>query len=204
MHGRKDGDPYDEIYKVSGKWYSLLREAWINPCNLKSKDGGGDFQRTCEYLDLAKNFHKIIVNTFHSNSYVHYGADRKRRSFGEVVWEIKNCADHTGWQNWPIVDDTRQGTLDLVRWRPTGSNTALMPFGEDMPDPVCATINRADAPGDQTVPVKSADHQLSSMKMKAVFRQTGYEHQSSCKDPNAVASMLYSIVRIASGAIWKC
>jgi hypothetical protein len=37
-----------------------------------------------------------------------------------------------------------------------------------------------------------------------VFRQNGYEHQSSYKDPRAIASTLYSIVRIAQQAKWKC
>jgi hypothetical protein len=39
---------------------------------------------------------------------------------------------------------------------------------------------------------------------KGVFRQTGYEHQSSYKAPQAIASTLYSIVRIAQEATWKC
>jgi hypothetical protein len=39
---------------------------------------------------------------------------------------------------------------------------------------------------------------------KGVFRQIGYEHQSSYKDPRAIASTLYSIVRIAQKATWTC
>jgi hypothetical protein len=69
---------------------------------------------------------------------------------------------------------------------------------------VHAAILPPSAPGDQTVPAKSADHQLNSGLFKGVFRQTGYEHQSSYKDPRAIASTLYSIVRIAQKATWKC
>jgi len=144
------------------------------------------------------------MNSFHPQSYAHYGADQKRKSFGEVVWEIKNCANSEGWQQWPILGDTRQGSLDLVRWSPVGSNKALMPFGEDVPSPVRAMILPPGVPGDQTVPAKSADHQLHSGKFKGIFRQTGYEHQSSYKDPRVIASTLYSIVRIAQNATWKC
>ncbi|MGZ5199115.1 MAG: esterase/lipase family protein [Telluria sp.] len=211
----KQGDPYSEIYKVRGKWYALFREEWINPSHLTQREGGGTFERTCTYLDKAKNFHQTIAHTFHPNSYAHYGADRERRSFGEVIWEIdKNCADPMGWQDWPIISDTRQGKLELVRWDPHSENKALRPWtagprmpqegAGEMPESVHATILQPTAPGDQTVPSKSADYQLKSGVFKGVFRQTGYEHQSSYKDPLAIAATLYSIVRIAQKATWKC
>jgi hypothetical protein len=115
----KQGDPYREIYKVRGKWYALFREDWINPSGLRPREGGGTFTRTCEYLDKAQGFHQKINSTFHPNSYAHYGTDPERRSFGEVIWEIdRNCADPSGWQDWPILSDTKQGKLELVRWDP--------------------------------------------------------------------------------------
>jgi len=203
----KQGDPYGEIYKVKGKWYALFLEAWINPSGMQPRAGGGTFLRTCNYLNRAQSFHQNIAGTYHPNSYAHYGADRGRKSFSEVIWEIENtCADPTGWQNWPILSDTRQGKLELVHWDPLGSNNrALHPFSEDeMPAPIHATILPPSAPGDQTVPARSADHQLNSGMFKGVFRQTGYEHQGSYKDPRAIASTLYSIVRIAQSAKWTC
>jgi hypothetical protein len=201
----KQGDPYSEIYKVRGKWYALFREDWINPSDRTPDKGGGTFERTCRYLDRAQNFHQTIANTFHPNSYAHYGADRERQSFSEVVWEIRNCADPAGWQNWPIVSDTRQGRLQFTAWDPHGvNNIGALPFNDTVAGPVHAAILPPSAPGDQTVPTRSADHQLNSGMFKGVFRQTGYEHQSSCKDPRAIASTLYSIVRIAQKATWKC
>jgi broad specificity phosphatase PhoE len=201
----KQGDPYSEIYKVRGKWYALFREDWINPSGLQPEQGGGTFKRTCEYLDKVQGFHQQIANTFHPNSYAHYGADRKRQSFGEVIWEIRNCADPTGWQDWRIRGDTRQGRLEFVSWDPDGvNNIGALPFNDTVPGPLHAAILPPSAPGDQTVPAKSADHQLNSGMFKGVFRQTGYEHQSSYKDPRAIASTLYSIVRIAQKATWKC
>jgi pimeloyl-ACP methyl ester carboxylesterase len=200
----KNGDPYNEIYKTRGKWYSLLREEWINPSGQTGRMGGGSFKRTCDYLDKAQGFHQQINQTFHPNSYAHYGADNERRSFGEVVWDIsRNCVDATGWQDWPIVSDSRQGQLELVRWTPT--HKAFPPrVGAAVNNSSCATLLPPAAPGDQTVPAKSADHQLNSGKFKGIFRQIGYEHQSSYKDPNAIASTLYSIVRIAQQAKWQC
>jgi hypothetical protein len=201
----KQGDPYNEIYKVRGKWYALFREDWINPSGRTRKKGGGTFERTCEYLDKARGFHRTIAGTFHPNSYAHYGVDKERRSFGEVVWDIGNCADPAGWQNWPIVSDSKQGRLEFASWDPEGvNNIGALPFDDRAPGPMHATILPPLAPGDQTVPAKSADRQLNSGIFKGVFRQTGYEHQSSYKDPLAIASTLYSIVRIAQEATWKC
>jgi hypothetical protein len=196
----KHEDPYKEIYKLRGKWYALFREEWINPSNYTEKQGGGTFKRTCEYLDIAQNFHRQIAHTFHPNSYAHYGADHGQQSFGEVVWDIRNCANSTGWQNWSIVSDTRQGRLDFTSWdEHPEDNIGALPFD----DALHATILPPSAPGDQTVPARSADHQLHSGMFQGVFRQTGYEHQSSYKDPRVVASTLYSIVRIAQKATWK-
>jgi broad specificity phosphatase PhoE len=201
----KQGNPYDEIYKVRGKWYALFREDWINPSGRTPSRGGGTFERTCEYLDKAEGLHRKIANTFHPNSYAHYGADRGQHSFEEVVWEIRNCSDPSGWQNWPIVSDSRQGRLEFASKHRHGvNNIGALPFNDAAPGPMHAMILPPSAPGDQTVPAKSADHQLNSGMFKGVFRQTGYEHQSSYKDPRAIASTLYSIVRIAQKATWNC
>jgi hypothetical protein len=201
----KKGDPYNEIYKVRGKWYALFpQEEWINPSGLPPSQGGGTFKRICEYLDQAQSFHRRIADTFDLNSYAHYGADPNRRSFAEVVWKIDDhCVDPTGWQNWPILDDTKQGMVELVRWVPRAENKAFR-YIAGVPKPIHATILPPADPGDQTVPMKSADHQLNSGIFKGVFRQVGYEHQDSYKDPRTIASTLYSIVRIAQEARYKC
>lgn len=200
----KQGDPYNEIYKLRGKWYALLREDWINPSNVPPKKEGGTFARTCRFLDQARQFHQTIASTYHPNSYAHYGADDGRQSFGEVVWEIRNCADPSGWQDWSVVRDSRQGRLEFTSWDQDGANSiGALPFNDNRPVPMHAAILPPSAPGDQTVPAKSADHQLNSGTFKSVFRQTGYEHQSSYKDPQAIASTLYSIVRIVQHASWK-
>ena len=161
--------------------------------------------RTCRYLDRARAFHKNIAETFHPNSYAHYGVDQARKSFSEVVWEISdNCNDLNDWQNWPIIGDTKQGTLELVRPKFDADAQSLLPNIDEQPGAVYATILPPSAPGDQTVPSKSADYQLKSGVFKGVFRQTGYEHQSSYLDDKAVACTLYSILRIAQSANSEC
>ncbi|MEM3040985.1 MAG: hypothetical protein QXG97_03030, partial [Nitrososphaerota archaeon] len=58
-------------------------------------------------------------------------------------------------------------------------------------------------PGDRTVPIRSSDQQLFSGRCRAVFRQTGYEHQDSYKDGNVLAATLYSIIKIALEMKWS-
>lgn len=199
----KKGDPYEEIYKVRGKWWSLFREEWINPGRLPEAASG--WNETVKKLNRAKEFHHAITDTYHDHSYAHYAADPARMAFGNVVWDIsKHCADTTGWDNWPIVGDTRQGRLDLIRWDEAAPDKAFARrVGATVPPPIQAAILPATEPGDLTVPMRSSDHQLRSGKFKGIFRQTGYEHQDAYKDERVLAATLYSIVRIALQAKWK-
>jgi hypothetical protein len=59
------GDPYEEIYKLRGKWYGLLREEWINPAQQEF----AGYDRTVIYLNKAKAFHNAIASTYHDQSY---------------------------------------------------------------------------------------------------------------------------------------
>lgn len=201
----KDGDPYEEIYKLKGKWYSLFKEEWINPSGLSAKERGGSFARTIEYLEQAKDFHNKIEETYHENSYAHYGVDPARPGWGNVVWEVSPLSvENIGYDSWNIETDNKQGSIMLTASTSSPLNkqsrgklpkVGNFSFGVRIMSPV--------EPGDQTVPIRSSDAQLRSGKFKAIFRQKGYEHQDSYKNPEAIASTLYSIVRIAQQAQWK-
>jgi hypothetical protein len=194
------GDPYEEIYKVRGKWYGLLREEWINPAGLTDRG----VARTTRLLDDVKAFHRAISNTYHDHSYAHYGADPERRSWHHVVWEIDPTSTVPDIEAATIAGDDRRGTLTL---HASGAHTPLgrgttKPGVTTKPDVRVKLRNGVD-PGDQTVPVHSADHQLRSGKFKAVFRQTGYEHQDSYKDERALHSTLYCLASIVQTMTWS-
>jgi pimeloyl-ACP methyl ester carboxylesterase len=188
------GDPYEEIYKLRGKWYGLLREQWIN---LARQTTGASFDRTCAYLDQAKAFHNAIAETYHGCSYAHYGADRNRAAWHRVVWEIDARATVPDMETLTIAGDNRQGKLTV------GGPNVSTRVGKGTNYSAIVTLRAAGDPGDQTVPLHSADHQLRSGKFKGVFRQTGYEHQDSYKDERALRSTLYSLVRIAQTMTWS-
>ncbi|MCD9230582.1 esterase/lipase family protein [Ralstonia pseudosolanacearum] len=178
------GDPYEEIYKLQDRWYGLIRPEWINPAKLPK----AGLTRTHEFLDQAKAFHRTIEQTYHDQSYAHYGADNGRPTWRNVTWEINERATVGNVDALRIVTDTQQGALEVADATAQRIRVRLLP---------------ADGPGDQTVPLYSADHQLRSGKFKGLFRQTGYEHQASYKDEHALCSTLYSLVRIAQTMQWS-
>ncbi|WP_213953818.1 hypothetical protein [Variovorax sp. dw_954] len=188
----KHGDPYEEIYKLRNEWYGLLREQWLNPANVRF--AGVD--RTHGYLDDAKTFHNRIANTYHPQSYAHYGADDAHRAWHHVVWQVDSRSTVPNVSALRIHFDGEMGEMGM---KAEGASTRV---GHRTTEIVPVKLVPASDPGDQTVPAHSADHQLRSGVFKGIFRQTGYEHQDSYKDAGALHSTLYSLVRIAQSMDW--
>lgn len=196
------GDPYQEIYPRTDVWWGLFREEWINPAGQESS--GIVF--TKGHLVKAKKFHQKINATYHPVSYAHYGCDAKRPAFQNVIWEVPDTLPADRLDALHIIRDDTQGTIHLTT--DTDAPTLPIHLTKELHDKLASTSYAALRPpvdpGDQTVPMHSSDAQLRSGKFKGIFRQTGYEHQDSYKDPDAVASTLYAIVRIAQEMTWKC
>lgn len=184
----KNGDPYAEIYCIKDKWYGLLREEWLNP----AQERNAGFDTTCRLLLEAKRFHLAIEHTYHPQTYAHYCADPKRRSWATVTWIYEMPIIAGNWKELVVADDDQRGHFSLnsaqgAERNLTGITVKLAP---------------SEGAGDQTVPIRSSDHQLTSGKCKAIFRQTGYEHQASYDDVQAFHATLFSIIKIASTMRW--
>ena len=185
------GDPYEEIYKVRDKWYGLLREDWINPAGAS----GQGIERTIALLNNARDFHKAICTTYHNESFAHYGADPKHAAWHNVVWDLDEDAPAESIDRLNIVTDNGKGELELI-------DPAPLTLNKKRPQCNAKMLAAAD-PGDQTVPLHSAEAQLHCGKFKGIFRQSGYEHQASFSDSAVLASTLYSLLRIASKMKWS-
>lgn len=184
------GDPYEEIYKLTNIWYGLLREEWLNPASAQS----AGIQYTCGLLDDARRFHDITAATYHQHTFAHYGADENRPSWEHITWYLNSNVRNSDWRKLAIASDSKQGKLVLET--PDSSP-------RQQKEVVVASLAHSQGAGDETVPVRSADHQMRSGKLLGIFKQAGYEHQSSYEDKQVLNATLYSIVRIAQAMKWR-
>lgn len=187
----QNGDPYEEIYKLHDNWLGLLREKWINPAHAKTSG----FKNTCALLDRAKEFHSTINNFYHDCSYGHYGADKNRVAWRNVIWEIDSNAKIENLEGLKIASDDGKGKLRVIDPALQKTTNSLAEFNIKLSEPI--------DPGDQTVPLHSADVQLVSGKFKGIFRQTGYEHQASYSNAEVIATTVYCLLQIISTMKWS-
>ena len=154
-----------------------------------------DFSNTITLLDRAKIFHAKIGDTYHDESYAHYGVDSDKKAWHKVVWEAGENFEINEVDSLILIEDNKKGDLELIQ-------PAILKL-EGPSASVDVKMLDAAEPGDETVPSHSADAQLLSKKFKAIFRQTGYEHQESYSDSSAIASTMYSLFKIISNMKWS-
>ena len=112
-----------------------------------------------------------------------------------MVWEVAKNAEIGRVDLLRIVADDAKGQMTMID--PTTAT-----HGPNGAAPFTVKLLDAAEPGDQTVPLHSADAQFHSKKFKGIFRQIGYEHQSSYSDSAVIAATLYSLFQIASTMTW--
>jgi hypothetical protein len=112
------------------------------------------------------------------------------------VWEIEKDARVQNVNLLTIAADNEKGNLTMIDpTLPADKKEGRAKFNVRLLDPA--------EPGDETVPLHSADAQLRSGKFKGIFRQTGYEHQSSYSKSEVIEATLYSLFQIASTMKWS-
>ncbi len=87
-------DPYTEIYQRKDCWWALINPDFIDPAGLVAKTvdkEGYDsvFDVYVRNIEIVRELHDYIKNSYHINTYAHYGADKNHQSFGQVVWRCK-------------------------------------------------------------------------------------------------------------------
>jgi len=68
---------------------------------------------------------------------------------------------------------------------------------------ILLSLRSAVDAGDETVPSQRSARQISGILFEHGKTGGGYEHQDSYAAPEVMASMLYSVARIASTANWS-
>lgn len=162
----------------------MLNPEWINPA-LKKYEGVTPYQMAKERLLFAQRFHTNIKNLYHPTTYASYGADPSQKTYGSVTWRADtfDLASHGDPLTWTLESEDAKGNI-VVR---TQGNKLLT-----------LKLAPAEEAGDQTVPAKASAEAVGGTH----FRQSGYDHQNSYNDDKVLASLLYSIVKIANTATW--
>lgn len=176
-------------------WWRLVNPNWVNPANRRVEDGAGLVNVRKRLID-ANAFLDSIEKTFHpTNCYASFCASEEHKSYGNLVFKVMNpevldarrislpSAD-----KWILLTDDKKGTLTVQ----AGIRVLTL------------KLQPVEAVGDETVPAeRSASKIVGTLFTHGKNKGTGYEHQNSYSNPNVLASMLYSIVKIAGSAEWK-
>jgi pimeloyl-ACP methyl ester carboxylesterase len=195
-----DGMPLREIYlQGDGKWWRLFNEDWINPAGKKYKKSSA-WEMVKKRVFNAQRFHDKIKDTFHANTYASYGTDTTENNLthGTVIYKVDSLSNDLNDiassmspgrgapSTWEIISEDGKGDLIVMSAEKRKFKLKLLP--------------PKDA-GDGTVP---SDYSAAKVKAKICFKQTGYDHQGSYHNDLVLASMLYSVVKIANTAEgWK-
>jgi len=186
----------ESIYLQAEKnWWRLVNPSWVNPANGKLKDGAG-LVNVQKRLIKANEFLDSIEKTFHpTNCYASFCSSEEHKSYGNLVFKVMNPevrdVRHISLPSantWKLLTDDKKGTLTVQ------AGTRVLTL----------KLQPVEAVGDETVPAeRSASKIVGTLFTHGQKKGTGYEHQNSYSNPNVLASMLYSIVKIASSAEWK-
>lgn len=189
------GNAVDEIYTQGPqKWWRLINPEWIDPAGQATMptNKGGKSERligleaTMKRAKEAMRFANAIENTFHERTYAHYGNDPDHPAWNEVSWRVidGDAAKAGDPANWTMVPGEKGD-----------SKTGLLKVRGSYGTELILKLQPPLAAADGTVPVERS---ASKVKAKVKFVQRGYDHQNSYTNPDADASTLYSIVRIAN------
>ena len=186
----------DSIYlQPEMNWWRLVNPSWVNPANGKTKDGAG-LANVKKRLIKANLFLDSIEKTFHpTNCYASFCSSEEHKSYGILVFKVMNPEVWDARQSslpsadtWKLLTDDKKGTLTVQ----AGKKVLTL------------KLQPVEAVGDETVPAeRSASKIAGTLFTHGKTKGTGYEHQNSYSNPNVLASMLYSIVKIAGSAEWK-
>ncbi|NUT63758.1 hypothetical protein [Herbaspirillum sp. C9C3] len=199
----RNNDPYNEIYTVRGRWWSMCEDYLINPRPSKSppreqREIDADWAGFSALIHgKIKDFHHAIKEKYHHNTYAFFGSDREFKAYGTVCWRT-------------TFQSIRRPPLprpekDVFNAKPHfygelgETRTALYPgmsAGQTVPNEVFR-ISEPDEEGDGTVPHRSGIAPKEHTGIKSMLR-VSVGHEPAYKDSAMAREFtLRSIVQIA-------
>jgi hypothetical protein len=203
-------DPYSEIYLQRDQWWSLIREEWLSPIGGKAIEWK-DF--SANIID-ARNFHAGLAGKYHPNTFSFFGGGSDKKSFENIVWEMKRGIFPENKSTVPTAEETKNMRYRDVRT--DGSNNLYVGGNSRV-----STSTRGDSStvhfhefsyweircaqwnstGDGTVPI------LSGIKPRIAggsniiqqFELAGVEHEPAFRDyPISKIVTYYAITKLAA------
>ncbi|MBI5753298.1 MAG: hypothetical protein HZA59_14325 [Hydrogenophilales bacterium] len=189
-------DPYSEIYgkRVQDVWWGMVDETLIDPAGLVEK-GKPPFSAYADALKEAKIFHDTLGLRIHPNTYAHYGADEKQRTYHGVRWRTA-VANYDS--NMPAISYSQTDSLmktPATSWDKLGNETTIKLENQS----VRFELLGKDGAGDATVPEPSGA-KVAEMGLKLTFKMKGFEHAKSYNDRHVLDNTAYCIARIVQDA----
>ena len=215
-------NPYDEIYRVSDKWWRLVHPGSLvkgkdsySPSDDTSTEARAEWAIYSMRLDIASSFHTELATYYHPQTYAYCGADDNRQAWHRVSWKLTDAGANmpVPAAREPTTQEARDGVLEsdpmsgycYVRnpasarketyYHPV-SGVALGDVTHV--DTLLASLSGQDDAGDATVPAHSGLAPHDDATFFAAMR--GFEHQGSYDDDAVRAVTLYSIIRMAAQA----
>lgn len=199
----QNADPYNEVYLVRGKWWSMINDRFVDP--LLDKNGQNYLAERnnagLACISMIRNsvepFHRSIEEKYHSNTHVFFGSHEDFRAYGSVTWTARDKArkDARANRKSDFMNATRRfaGEDELVR------NVESKLYGEGMMKTVMQEymISSPEESGDGTVPHRSGVAPLKNMNVKSGL-QLRAGHEPAFRDSMLARRFtLRAIVQIA-------
>jgi pimeloyl-ACP methyl ester carboxylesterase len=177
-------NPYD-LYRDTTPWYRLINPALADPAGKYEKTRDGVAKAIRSAIDTAEKFHRSLGDYYHPNTYVFYGDDQHKRSYGQVRWVARQPTGPG-----VVVTAANVGAARFLGHTPLGQRRVRVEGKAEL----LFELEEQDARGDGTVPHQSGTG--PSGKVRQIFATQGYDHQGSYKNQDVLMLTLRLIVKI--------
>lgn len=177
-------NPYD-LYRDFKSWFRLIDPALADPSGKYRTLPGGIEKAVRAAIASAETFHRELESYYHPNTYVFYGDDQNKLSYGQVRWIAPQGAGSPG-----ALTPGNLAAAKFLGYTKSGHRRILVEKRAELH----FSADAQDARGDGTVPYQSGGSPAG--KVKQLFATRGYEHQESYKDEDMLMLTLRLIVKI--------
>lgn len=174
-----DDDPY-LLYLNFTSWYRLIDPAFADPAN---KYKGNVKTQIANAVLQAKKFHtEILKDNYHPRTFVFYGADPTKLSFGSFRWKLPARISN--------LPESALKAAQFTRYLVKGGRQ--IEVGPSVFIDVMPSVQ--DVRGDGTVPHQSGI--APTGKVKHIFATKGYSHQECYGNSDMLALTRHLIVKL--------